>query len=74
MTCALLLDMFFTAADLARLRRCLTDTARLAGLAEPRRSEFVLAVHETLEFDLAVTRRDTPGLASAAAPGAQARR
>lgn len=28
----------------------------------------------TLEFDLAVTRRDTPGLASAAAPGAQARR
>ena len=33
MTCALLLDMFFTAADLARLRRCLTDTARLAGLA-----------------------------------------
>ena len=43
MTCALLLDMFFTAADLARLRRCLTDTARLAGLAEPRRSEFVLA-------------------------------
>jgi anti-sigma regulatory factor (Ser/Thr protein kinase) len=46
MTCALLLDMFFTAADLARLRRCLTDTARLGGLAEPRRSEFVLAVHE----------------------------
>jgi len=46
MTCALLLDMFFTAADLARLRRCLTDTARLAGLAEPRRGEFVLAVHE----------------------------
>lgn len=46
MTCVLLLDMFFTAADLARLRRCLTDTARLAGLAEPRRSEFVLAVHE----------------------------
>jgi signal transduction histidine kinase len=28
----------------------------------------------TLEFDLAVTRRDTPGLASAAAPGARARR
>jgi hypothetical protein len=26
MTCVLLLDMFFTAADLARLRRCLTDT------------------------------------------------
>ena len=46
MTCVLLLDMFFTAADLARLRRCLTDTARLAGLAEPRRGEFVLAVHE----------------------------
>jgi len=151
MTCVLLLDMFFTAGDLARLRRCLTDTARLAGLAEPRRSEFVLAVHEvtgnavqhgggrgrarewyadgalrcrvtddgpgftdaaipaalpvpdfgedgrglwlarelsdrlgitggaggavvTLEFQLAVTRRDTPGLASAAAPGGQARR
>ena len=31
MTCVLLLDMFFTAGDLARLRRCLTDTARLAG-------------------------------------------
>jgi anti-sigma regulatory factor (Ser/Thr protein kinase) len=46
MTCALLPDMFVTAADLARLRRCLTGTARLAGLAEPRRSEFVLAVHE----------------------------
>ena len=112
MTGVLLLDMFFTAADLARLRRCLTDTARLAGLAglaEPRRGEFVLAVHEvtgnavqhgggrglwlarelsdrldiadgeagaivTLEFDLAVTRRDTPGLASAAAPGGPARR
>jgi hypothetical protein len=38
MTCALLLDICVTAADLARLRRCLTDTARLA---EPRRSEFV---------------------------------
>ena len=144
MTCALLLDMFFTGADLARLRRCLTDVARLAGLAEPRRSDFVLAVHEvtgnaiqhgggrgrarlwyadgalrcrvtddgpgspraipaaarprfrrgrpglwlarelsdrlhitggeggaivTLEFDLVVTRRDTPGWAPAAAPG-----
>lgn len=46
MTCVLLLDMFFTAADLSRLRRCLGDTSRLAGLAEPRRSEFVLAVHE----------------------------
>jgi len=109
MTCVLLLDIFFTAADLARLRRCLADTARLAGLAEPRRGEFVLAVHEvtgnavqhgggrglwlarelsdrlditggaggaiaTLEFELAVTRRDTPGLASAAAPGGPARR
>jgi anti-sigma regulatory factor (Ser/Thr protein kinase) len=42
----LLLDMFFTAADLSRLRRCLDDVARLVGLAEPRRSEFVLAVHE----------------------------
>ena len=28
----------------------------------------------TLEFQLAVTRRDTPGLASAAAPGEPARR
>jgi anti-sigma regulatory factor (Ser/Thr protein kinase) len=28
----------------------------------------------TLEFDLAVTRRDTPGLAPAAAPGEPARR
>jgi len=28
----------------------------------------------TLEFQLAVTRRDTPGLASAAAPGGPARR
>jgi anti-sigma regulatory factor (Ser/Thr protein kinase) len=46
MTCVLLLDMFFTAADLSRLRRCLDDVARLAGLAEPRRGEFVLAVHE----------------------------
>lgn len=149
MTRVLLLDMFFTAPDLARLRRCLGNTARLAGLAEPRRSEFVLAVHEvtgnavqhgggrgrtrlwyadgalccrvtddgpgltdaaipagpsipdfgedgrglwlaqelsdrlhisggpggaivTLEFDLVVTRRDTPGLASAAAPAERA--
>jgi anti-sigma regulatory factor (Ser/Thr protein kinase) len=149
MTCALLLDMFFTAADLSRLRRCLDDVARLAGLAEPRRSEFVLAVHEvtgnaiqhgggrgrarlwyvdgalrcrvtddgpgltdaaipaalpapdfgedgrglwlarelsdrlhltggeggaivTLEFDLVVTRRDTPGWAPAPAPAGQA--
>ena len=46
MTCALLLDMFFTAADLGPLRRRVNDVARLAGLAEPRRSEFVLAVHE----------------------------
>src|SRR5262249_46278408 len=128
-----------------------TSTARLAGLDEPRRSEFVLAVHEvtgnavqhgggrgrarlwyadgalrcrvtddgpgftgaaipaalpapdfgedgrgvwlaqelsdrlyvtggpggaivTLEFDLAVTHRDTPGLACAEAPGEPARR
>ncbi len=149
MSCALLLDMFFTAADLSRLRRCLDDVARLAGLAEPRRSEFVLAVHEvtgnaiqhgggrgrarlwyadgalrcrvtddgpgltdaaipaalpapdfgedgrglwlarelsdrlhitggegsaivTLEFDLVVTRRDTPGWAPAAAPAGRA--
>ena len=46
MTCALLLDMYFTAEDLSRLRRCLADVVRLAGLAEPRRSDFVLAVHE----------------------------
>jgi anti-sigma regulatory factor (Ser/Thr protein kinase) len=45
-TCALLLDMYFTAAELSRLRRCLTDVVRMAGLAEPRRSDFVLAVHE----------------------------
>jgi anti-sigma regulatory factor (Ser/Thr protein kinase) len=45
-TCALLLDMYFTAEDLSRLRRCLADVVRLAGLAEPRRSDFVLAVHE----------------------------
>jgi len=145
MTCALLLDMYFTRTELSQLRRCLTDVARLAGLAEPRRSDFVLAVHEvtgnaiqhgggrgrarmwyadgalrcrvtddgpgligqvvlaeppepggedgrglwlareltdrlditggaggaivTLEVELAVTRRDTPGLASAATPG-----
>ena len=156
MTCALLLDMYFTAEDLSRLRRCLADVVRMAGLAEPRRSDFVLAVHEvtgnavqhggglgrarlwyadgalrcrvtddgpgltdqaipatlpdpcsdpdfdedgrglwlarelsdrlhitggaggaivTLEFELAVTtRRDTPGLASAAMPGEPARR
>jgi anti-sigma regulatory factor (Ser/Thr protein kinase) len=151
MTCAVLLDVFFTGADLARLRRCLDDVARLAGLDEPRRSEFVLAVHEvtgnaiqhgggrgrarlwyvdgalrcrvtddgpgltdaaipaalpapdfgedgrglwlarelsdrlhitggegsaivTLEFDLVVTRRDTPGWAPAAAPAEQAMR
>jgi anti-sigma regulatory factor (Ser/Thr protein kinase) len=137
-TCALLLDMYFTAAELSRLRRCLADVVRMAGLAEPRRSDFVLAVHEvtgnavqhgggrgrarlwyadgalrcrvtddgpgltdeagrglwlarelsdrlhitggpggaivTLEFELvATTHRDTPGLASAAAPGAPAR-
>src|SRR5690349_19969232 len=30
-TGVLLLDMFFTAADLARRRRCLTDTARRGG-------------------------------------------
>jgi anti-sigma regulatory factor (Ser/Thr protein kinase) len=46
MTCALLLDMYFTRTELSQLRRCLTDVARLAGLAEPRRSDFVLAVHE----------------------------
>ena len=156
MTCALLLDMYFTAEDLSRLRRCLADVVRMAGLAEPRRSDFVLAVHEvtgnavqhgggrgrarlwyadgalrcrvtddgpgltdqaipatlpdpcsdpdfdedgrglwlarelsdrlhitggaggaivTLEFELVVTtRRDTPGLASAAMPGEPARR
>ena len=156
MTCALLLDMYFTAAELSRLRRCLADVVRMAGLAEPRRSDFVLAVHEvtgnavqhgggrgrarlwyadgalrcrvtddgpgltdqaipaalpdpcadpdfdedgrglwlarelsdrlhitggaggaivTLEFELVVTtRRDTPGLASAAMPGEPARR
>jgi hypothetical protein len=125
MTCVLLLDMFFTAADLARLRRCLTDTARLAGLAEPRLWYADEALRcrvtddgpgltdaaipaalpapdfgedgrglwlarelsdrlditggaggaiVTLEFDLAVTRRDRPGLAPAAAPGGQARR
>jgi anti-sigma regulatory factor (Ser/Thr protein kinase) len=45
-TCALLLDMYFTAAELSRLRRCLADVVRMAGLAEPRRSDFVLAVHE----------------------------
>jgi anti-sigma regulatory factor (Ser/Thr protein kinase) len=45
-TCALLLDMYFTAEDLSRLRRCLADVVRMAGLAEPRRSDFVLAVHE----------------------------
>jgi anti-sigma regulatory factor (Ser/Thr protein kinase) len=45
-TCALLLDMYFTGEDLSRLRRCLADVVRLAGLAEPRRSDFVLAVHE----------------------------
>jgi anti-sigma regulatory factor (Ser/Thr protein kinase) len=153
-TCALLLDMYFTAAELSRLRRCLADVVRMAGLAEPRRSDFVLAVHEvtgnavqhgggrgrarlwyadgalrcrvtddgpgltdeaipamlpdpdsdfgedgrglwlarelsdrlhitggpdgaivTLEFDLLVTtHRDTPGLASAAAPGGSATR
>jgi anti-sigma regulatory factor (Ser/Thr protein kinase) len=155
-TCALLLDMYFTAAELSRLRRCLADVVRMAGLAEPRRSDFVLAVHEvtgnavqhgggrgrarlwyadgalrcrvtddgpgltdqaipatlpdpcsdadfdedgrglwlarelsdrlyitggsggaivTLEFELVVTaHRDTPGLASAAAPGEPARR
>jgi anti-sigma regulatory factor (Ser/Thr protein kinase) len=43
---ALLLDMYFTAGELSRLRRCLTDVVRMAGLAEPRRSDFVLAVHE----------------------------
>jgi anti-sigma regulatory factor (Ser/Thr protein kinase) len=155
-TCVLLLDMYFTAEDLSRLRRCLADVVRMAGLAEPRRSDFVLAVHEvtgnavqhgggrgrarlwyadgtlrcrvtddgpgltdqaiparlpdpcsgsafdedgrglwlarelsdrlhitggaggaivTLEFELVVTtRRDTPGLASAAMPGEPARR
>jgi anti-sigma regulatory factor (Ser/Thr protein kinase) len=155
-TCALLLDMYFTCEDLSRLRRCLADVVRMAGLAEPRRSDFVLAVHEvtgnavqhgggrgrarlwyvdgalrcrvtddgpgftdqaipaappdpcsdsdfdedgrglwlarelsdrlhitggaggaivTLEFELVVTtRRDTPGLASAAMPGEPARR
>lgn len=46
MTCALLLDMYFTCEDLSRLRRCLADVVRMAGLAEPRRSDFVLAVHE----------------------------
>ncbi len=46
MTCTALLDVYFIATDLARLRRYVADCARLAGLAEPRRSEFVLAVHE----------------------------
>jgi anti-sigma regulatory factor (Ser/Thr protein kinase) len=45
-TGALLLDMYFTAGELSRLRRCLADVVRMAGLAEPRRSDFVLAVHE----------------------------
>jgi anti-sigma regulatory factor (Ser/Thr protein kinase) len=44
-TCVLL-DMYFTAGELSRLRRCLADVVRMAGLAEPRRSDFVLAVHE----------------------------
>ena len=53
MTCALLLDMYFTAGELSRLRRRLADVVRMAGLAEPRRSDFVLAVHEVTGSALA---------------------
>ncbi len=63
MTCVLLLDMFFTAADLARE---LSDRMDITGGAG--------GAIVTLEFDPAVTRRDRPGLASASAPGGQARR
>lgn len=39
-------DVTFTASDLAGLRRLVTDCCVASGLAEPRRGDFVLAVHE----------------------------
>jgi serine/threonine-protein kinase RsbW len=48
MTSTPLLDLRFTVADLSGLRRRVADCGRLAGLTEPRCSEFVLAVHELL--------------------------
>ena len=107
MTCALLLDMYFTAAELSRLRRRLADVVRMAGpgltdeaipamLPDPDSDfgedgrglwlarELSDRLHitggsggaiVTLEFELLVTtHRDTPGLASAAAPGGSATR
>ncbi|MFG2191696.1 ATP-binding protein [Streptomyces sp. NPDC048639] len=41
-----LLELLFAAEDVPILRRRLTECAARAGLGEPRRSDFVLAVHE----------------------------
>jgi anti-sigma regulatory factor (Ser/Thr protein kinase) len=45
----LLLDVEFSADDPPRLRLSMAACAVRAGLAEPRRGEFLLAVHEVVE-------------------------
>jgi anti-sigma regulatory factor (Ser/Thr protein kinase) len=42
------LDIAFSQDDLAKLRLIVTDRCMAAGLAEPRRDDFVLAVHEVV--------------------------
>ncbi|MEU2158306.1 ATP-binding protein [Streptomyces sp. NPDC019396] len=42
----LLLDTHFSAGDLAKLRLRVDELAAIAGFIEPRRAEFVLAMHE----------------------------
>lgn len=44
-----LLDLKFGVADLPRLRLGIETSAAQAGLTEPRRSEFLLAVHEVVD-------------------------
>ncbi|MGK5627347.1 ATP-binding protein [Streptomyces sp. URMC 123] len=41
-----LLELLFAADDVPKLRLRIAECAALAGLREPRRSDFVLAVHE----------------------------
>ncbi|MGP3922960.1 MULTISPECIES: ATP-binding protein [unclassified Streptomyces] len=41
-----LLELLFVGEDVPMLRRRLAECAARAGLGEPRRSDFVLAVHE----------------------------
>ncbi|MFI5640154.1 ATP-binding protein [Streptomyces goshikiensis] len=44
----LVLDTRFRAVDLARLRLRVDELALIAGLGQPRRAEFVLAMHEVV--------------------------